>query len=153
MTPEGDWENDLVSNVIKPLSSFLTLRTNKLGCWSLASLYRTGLSNVWKKGCQPTPRVDSDPMFIERKVCYSALFTNLIGWHASAVSFPPSDIILAQLACPLSDVMFYLNSRRTNLFIYKNCSDLTKRQACKSCQGKIPLLICPRRRWRGENFL
>jgi hypothetical protein len=28
-------------------------------------------------------------MFVERKVCYSALFTNLVGWHASAVSFPP----------------------------------------------------------------
>ncbi len=27
-------------------------------------------------------------MFVERKDCYSALFTNLVGWHASAVSFP-----------------------------------------------------------------
>jgi hypothetical protein len=45
-------------------------------------------------------------MFVERKVQYSALFTNLVRQHAGAVSFPPSDIILAQLACPLSDVMF-----------------------------------------------
>ncbi len=36
-----------------------------------------------------------------RKVCYSALFANLVGWHASAVSLPLSDVILAQ-----SDVMF-----------------------------------------------
>ena len=28
------------------------------------------------------------PMFVERKFCYSALFTNLVGWHAGAVSFP-----------------------------------------------------------------
>jgi hypothetical protein len=45
-------------------------------------------------------------MFVERKVRYSDLFTNLVGWYASAVSFPLSDIILAQLACPLSDGMF-----------------------------------------------
>ncbi len=44
-------------------------------------------------------------MFAERKVRYSALFTNLVGWHASAVSFPLSDVIFAHLACPLSDIM------------------------------------------------
>jgi hypothetical protein len=49
-------------------------------------------------------------MFVERKFRYSALFTNLVRWHASAISFPLSDIILAQLACPLSDVMFCLYS-------------------------------------------
>ncbi len=48
-------------------------------------------------------------MFAEKKVCYSALFTNLVGWNAGAVSFHPSDIILAQLACPLSNIMFYLH--------------------------------------------
>jgi hypothetical protein len=48
----------------------------------------------------------SNPMFVERKVCYSALFTILVGWYAVAVSFPLSDIILAQLACLQSDVMF-----------------------------------------------
>ncbi len=67
-------------------------------------------------------------MFVERKVRYSALFTNLVMWHASAVSFPPSDIILAQLACPLSDVMFCLHSGRTNLSLslYKHwgCSQI-----------------------------
>ncbi len=45
-------------------------------------------------------------MFVERKVRHSALFTNLVGWHAGTVSFPLSDVILAQLACSLSDVMF-----------------------------------------------
>jgi hypothetical protein len=44
----------------------------------------------------------------QAQFCYSALFTNLVGWHAGAVSFPLSDIILAQLACPLSDIMFCL---------------------------------------------
>jgi hypothetical protein len=29
------------------------------------------------------------PMFVERKVYYSALFTNLVGWHNGAVSFHP----------------------------------------------------------------
>jgi hypothetical protein len=61
-------------------------------------------------------------MFVERNVCYSTLFTNLIGWHAGAVSFPLSDIILAQLACPLSDIMFCLHSGITNLSLYKHWS-------------------------------
>jgi hypothetical protein len=56
-------------------------------------------------------------MFVERKVHYSALFTNLVRWHAGAVSFPLTDIILAQLACPL----FCLHSGRTNLSLYKHC--------------------------------
>ncbi len=42
-------------------------------------------------------------------------FATLVGWHASTVSFPLSDVILAKLACPLSDNMFYLHSRITNL--------------------------------------
>jgi hypothetical protein len=33
------------------------------------------------------------PMFVERKVGYSALFTNLVGWHTGAVSFPLSDVM------------------------------------------------------------
>ncbi len=40
------------------------------------------------------------PMSAERKVGYSALFTNLVRWHASTVGFSLSDVILAQLACP-----------------------------------------------------
>jgi hypothetical protein len=47
----------------------------------------------------------STSMFVEIKVCYSALFTNLVGWHASAISFPLSDVILAKLACTPSDVI------------------------------------------------
>ncbi len=61
-------------------------------------------------------------MFVERKVCYSALFTNLdlIGWHAGAVSLAPSVVIFAQLAFPLNDVMFCLHSVITNLSLYKH---------------------------------
>jgi hypothetical protein len=54
-------------------------------------------------------------MFVEIKVRYSALFTNLVGWHAGAVSFPLSDVILAQIASPLSDIMICLHSGITNL--------------------------------------
>jgi hypothetical protein len=54
-------------------------------------------------------------MFVERKVCYSALFTNLCGWHAGAVSVPLSDVIFGEVASPLSDVMFHLHSGITNL--------------------------------------
>ncbi len=61
------------------------------------------------------------PMFVERKACYSALFTNLVGWHASAFSYPLSDVIFVQIACPLSDVMFCLHSGITNLSLYKHC--------------------------------
>jgi hypothetical protein len=59
-------------------------------------------------------------MFVKRKVCYSALFTNLVRWHAGAVSFPLSDVILAQLACPMRDVMFDLHSEITNLSLSTN---------------------------------
>ncbi len=52
----------------------------------------------------------------------SVLFTNLVRWHASAVSFPLSDIILGQLARLLSDTMFCLHSGITNLSLYKHWS-------------------------------
>ncbi len=45
----------------------------------------------------------------QRQVSYSALFTFLVGWHASIVSLPPGDVILAQLACPLNDGTFSLH--------------------------------------------
>jgi hypothetical protein len=57
-------------------------------------------------------------MFVEKKVHYSALFTYLVGWHAGTVSLPPSDVILAQLACSLSDVMFYVHSGILNLSLH-----------------------------------
>jgi hypothetical protein len=63
-------------------------------------------------------------MFVERKVRYSALFINLVRWPGSAVSFPLSDVILALLACPLSDVMFCLHSGITNLSIHKHLLEL-----------------------------
>ncbi len=50
-------------------------------------------------------------MFVEGWVRYSDLFTNLVGLHAGAVSFPLSDVILAHLACPLNDVMFKFTFR------------------------------------------
>jgi hypothetical protein len=50
-------------------------------------------------------------MFVERLVCYSALFTYLVRWHAGAVSLPTGDAILAQLACLLSDVMICLHQK------------------------------------------
>ncbi len=37
------------------------------------------------------------------------MLTLLVGWHASAVSLPPSDIILAELACHLNDVIVCLH--------------------------------------------
>jgi hypothetical protein len=66
-------------------------------------------------------------MFVERKACYSALLTYLVGWNASAVSFPLSDVILAKLACPLSDVMLCLISGITNLSLYKHWIQLMER--------------------------
>jgi hypothetical protein len=45
-------------------------------------------------------------MFVERWSSYSALFTFLVGWHDSSVNLSPSDVILAQLACHLNDVIF-----------------------------------------------
>jgi hypothetical protein len=61
-----------------------------------------------------------DSLFVERKVRYSALFTNLAERHAGAVSFPLSDVISALLACPLSDITFCLHSGITNLSLYKH---------------------------------
>jgi hypothetical protein len=58
-------------------------------------------------------------VFVE-KVHYSAVFANLVGRHPGAVSLPPSDIILAQLACSLSDIMFCLHSGINNLSLYKH---------------------------------
>ncbi len=57
-------------------------------------------------------------MFAEIKGHYSALSTNLVWWHAGAVSFPLSDVILGQLACPLSDIIICLHSGITNLSLY-----------------------------------
>jgi hypothetical protein len=45
-------------------------------------------------------------VFVERYVSSSALFTFLVQLHASAVSLPPADVILAQLGCHQNDVIF-----------------------------------------------
>jgi hypothetical protein len=65
-------------------------------------------------------------MFVERKDCYSALFTNLVRWHASAVS----DVFLEQLACPLSDVIFCIYSGITNLSLNKHCANCRYGESC-----------------------
>jgi len=40
------------------------------------------------------------PMFVERKVFHSALFTNLVRWHTGAVSFPQVTSFLLGLPAP-----------------------------------------------------
>jgi hypothetical protein len=45
---------------------------------------------------------------------YSALFTFLVGWYGCAVSLPPSDVIFAQLACPLNNIIYLFTSGITN---------------------------------------
>jgi hypothetical protein len=82
----------------------------------------------WLK-CMPM----SKAMFVERKVRYSALFTNLVGWHTGAVSFPLTDVILAQLTCPLSDNMFCLHSGITNVSLYKHWSKVENAAQVLSC--------------------
>jgi hypothetical protein len=57
----------------------------------IKSIFLTG--SAGKRGLKKDLLVWS--MFVERKVCYSALFTDLVGWYAGAVSFPLSDVILA----------------------------------------------------------
>ncbi len=59
------------------------------------------------------------PMFVERKVRYSASFTFLVGWYAGAVSIPPGDI-LAQLACHPECHHFLFTSGITNPSLYKH---------------------------------
>ncbi len=60
----------------------------------------------------PTKQVPPNIVYpVYSNVCrkigsYSDLFTFLVRWQASAVSWPPSDIIFAQLACPLNDIIF-----------------------------------------------
>jgi hypothetical protein len=49
-------------------------------------------------------------------------FDYKFGWVAHRCYYlPPRDVILAQLAYPLSDIMFGLHSGRTNLSLYKHC--------------------------------
>jgi hypothetical protein len=62
------------------------------------------------------------PVFVERKVCYSALSTFLVGWYAGAVSLPPGDVILAQLACHPECHHFLFTSGLTNQSLYKHCA-------------------------------
>jgi hypothetical protein len=56
-------------------------------------------------------------MSIEWPVSYPALFTFLVGWHAGAVSLPPSDHNFAQLACPFMTLFTFGVS---NLYLYEH---------------------------------
>jgi hypothetical protein len=45
-------------------------------------------------------RLSSKAASIDRSQCPSALFTFLVGWHATAVSLPPSDVIFGPASLP-----------------------------------------------------
>ncbi len=81
-------------------------------------------------------------MFVGKKVRYSALFINLVGWHNGAVSFPPSDIILAQLAFPLSDIMFCFHFGRTNISLYKHCQSVAETKCPNSACLIVVVVSC-----------
>jgi len=51
-------------------------------------------------------------MFVERWVSSRALITFLVGWNEGAVSMPPWNVIIGQLACPLNDVIFSLHQEK-----------------------------------------
>ncbi len=72
----------------------------------------------------------AESMFEEKQVGYSALFILLVGWHTHAVSLPPGDIILAQLAWPLNDVIFCLH-REQLTYLYKHSAECHYAE----CQG------------------
>ncbi len=103
-----------------PLFDFLNLKSysakSNICGQTLALLTNIRLS--W----EDTTRTNTIVMFVERQVCSSALFTYLVGWYASAVRLPSSDVILAQLACPLSDIMFCSYSGINKLSLYKDCT-------------------------------
>ncbi len=82
-------------------------------------------------------------MFIEIKVCNSDLFTNFIGCYAGAVGFPLSDIILAQLACPMSNVKFCLHLEITNLSLYKHWAYPSGASFRSSPLMQIPRFVKP----------
>jgi len=44
----------------------------------------------------------------------------LVGWHASAVSLPPGDVIFVQLASSPNDIIFLFTLGITNLSLYKH---------------------------------
>jgi hypothetical protein len=50
----------------------------------------------------------------------------MIGWHASAISLPPGDVIFAQPACPLNDVIvvYIRNNKPISLQTLRSSSRL-----------------------------
>jgi len=81
-------------------------------------------------------------MFVERKVRSSGLFSNFVGWHASTVSFPLSDVILAQLGYPLNEVMFYLHSGIPNYLSTNIESSLMDLLHWQDLYAKMPTISC-----------
>jgi hypothetical protein len=59
-------------------------------------------------------------MFQEEQVSSSALFTFCFGGMPVQLAFPPADIILALLACPLNDTIICFQSGITNLSLYNH---------------------------------
>jgi hypothetical protein len=54
-------------------------------------------------------KLEQSTFILISMVTFSALFTFWVGWHPSAVNLPPGDVIFAQLACPLNDIIFSLH--------------------------------------------
>ncbi len=68
-------------------------------------------------------RLKSFQNFVLTNIAYRQIGLSLsfvyfsVEWHCSAASFPFGDIILAQLACPISDILFCLHGKKvTYLF-------------------------------------
>jgi hypothetical protein len=64
----------------------------------------------------------------------------LVRWQASVIIVPPGDVILAQLACPLNDVIFCLHQEQLTYL----STNIGRRQfqgcfRCKLRQCKWPL--------------
>jgi hypothetical protein len=65
-------------------TSRITLRSNH----SVGEIFSVLINNL-----KTLIETNTLAMFVERQVCYSAWFINLVRWHAGAVSFPLSDIM------------------------------------------------------------
>ncbi len=91
--------------------------------------------DVYGKEAQTSLLAEPDPMFVEGWVGSSAQFTLLVGWHAS---LPPGDVILAQLAIPLNDVIFvYIGNNQPILYKHWPDPDGEKLRECKPNEPKF----------------
>ncbi len=94
----------------------------------ISSNYLTKASLPWLHGranCHCISQgAKASPMFVEKKVCYSALLTNLVGWHAGAVSFPLSDVIFGPASLPPWVTSCFVYTGITNLSLHKHWTSL-----------------------------